>query len=118
MNQFDKVLIVMLFAVMAIAGMLALEKQSETTVVATSKEIPLKLKPVNDTRENRILSDLMDQTIGACYYETYQLNDTVISGTADSCDKAMMSYKQVCKIRHIEACNSEFFKKYLRGMEG
>jgi hypothetical protein len=73
--------------------------------------------PVLDDRESRILSNLMDQTVGACYYDTYQShNNNTITDSADVCDKIMMFNKQVCKTKHLEACDSEFLRKYLEGM--
>lgn len=75
-----------------------------------------KAKVSTSERYNRILSDLMDQTIGACYYDTYQSNETNYNG--DICNKIMMFNKQVCMNFTLDSCNSEYLRKYLKNMEG
>jgi len=76
------------------------------------------IKQINDTRENRILSDKMDQTIAACYYDLHQQNESITPMNADICNSAATFFKQLCQTRPLEACDGDYFLKYLKGMEG
>jgi hypothetical protein len=75
---------------------------------------------INDTRGAAILSDLMDQTVASCYYDLHQQNETTVPMNADICNHAMSFFKQNChsmKVK-LDSCDSDFFKLYLKGMEG
>jgi hypothetical protein len=71
-----------------------------------------------ETRDARVLSNLMDETVSSCYYDVYQSNETSYSG--DICNKSVMFYKELCKAKamSLESCQSDYFKKYLERMEG
>jgi len=89
-------------------------KTTQTVIIP-----PKIVKAINDTRENRILSDKMDQTVAACYYDLHQQNDTTTTPmNADICNSAATFFKQLCQTRPLEACTSDYFLKFLKGMEG
>ncbi|HJX79164.1 hypothetical protein [Glutamicibacter sp.] len=74
-----------------------------------------------DERSASIMSDLMDQTVSSCYYDLY-LDPDKANGTTttsgDICNNAVMFYQEFCKWASLDSCNSDYFKKYIKGMEG
>jgi hypothetical protein len=74
-----------------------------------------------DERSSSIMSDLMDQTVSSCYYDLY-LDPDKVNGTTtssgDICNNAIMFYQEFCKWASLDSCNSDYFKKYIKGMEG
>ena len=82
---------------------------------STTHKTPLNNATLDD-RYSRMLSGYVDTVIGGCYYDAYQQNDTHTPTTGNICDSAMLYFKEICKSKHYDACNSEFLRKYLEGM--
>jgi hypothetical protein len=110
MNKYTESIVILLFIAVIIQGSLLVISFGNSLVESEKAKIS------DSERTNRILSDLMDQTIGACYYDTYQSNET--NYNADICNKIMMFNKQVCMNFTLDSCNSDYLRKYLKNMEG
>lgn len=111
-NRSDKALFGALGLTLFVALILALNgpPENEKVVIAIKK-------PIADNRSDRVLSSLMDQTVSGCYYDLYQQNDT-LTMNGDICNSAVMFFQQFCETKNLESCHSDYFKKYIKGMEG
>ena len=79
-------------------------------------DISKETQPLNE-RMLTILSSKMDETVSTCYAELFQNPDnqtTPMNG--DICDKAILFFKENCKVIALEGCNSQYFKDYLKAM--